>query len=124
MMKTAKLMGFAAITDSARAQAFCETVLGLQLLVDDGYALVFATGGNLLRLQKMKEHSPQPFTMLGWQVDDIRATLQDLQSRGVQFERYGFMQQDELGIWKTEGAQVAWFKDPDGNLLSLTQSEN
>ncbi|MBI1762385.1 MAG: VOC family protein [Acidobacteria bacterium] len=120
-MNNAKLMGFAAITDAARARAFYEEQLGLKFVADDGYALVFETGGNLLRLQKMKAHTPLPFTVLGWQITDIHATIRELTGKGVTFERYDFMQQDEWGVWESGGDKVAWFKDPDGNLLSLAQ---
>lgn len=120
-MQNAKLMGFAVTTDAEKAKEFYGQKLGLELVGDDGYALVFATGTNLLRLQKMKEHTPLPFTVLGWQVADIHATIRDLVSKGITFERYGFMQQDELGVWEVDGDKVAWFKDPDGNLLSLAQ---
>ena len=66
--------------------------------------------------------TPQPFTVLGWAVRDIAQTVRELAARGVAFHRYGFMQQDDLGIWSApSGARVAWFPDPDGNTLSLTQ---
>lgn len=121
MISNTKLMGFAAITDVARARDFYETALGLRFIGDDGYALVMASGANIVRLQKMQTHAPLPFTVLGWQVDDIRAAVRDLASRGVQFERYEFLPQDELGVWEAGDDRVAWFKDPDGNLLSLAQ---
>jgi catechol 2,3-dioxygenase-like lactoylglutathione lyase family enzyme len=120
-MNNATLMGFTVTTDAERAKEFYGYQLGLELVGDDNFALVFATGKNLLRIQKMKEHTPLPFTVLGWQVEDIHAVIRDLRVRGVQFERYEFMQQDELGVWETAGDKVAWFKDPDGNLLSLAQ---
>ena len=88
---------------------------------DDSFAVVFDAGGTELRLQRVRELTPHPFTALGWIVDDIGAQVRALVARGVTFERYDFMTQDELGIWSTPGAKVAWFKDPDGNLLSLAQ---
>ncbi len=121
MLGTAKLMAFAATTDAARAQAFYETTLGLRLVAEEPYALVFDANGTMLRVQKVREHTPPPFTALGWEVADIRATIQALVERGVSFERYDFVPQDALGVWDAGGALVAWFKDPDGNLLSLTQ---
>jgi hypothetical protein len=76
----------------------------------------------MLRIARVREFQPQPFTVLGWQVKDIAASIRELARRGVRFERYGFFEQDELGIWRAPGgAQIAWFKDPDGNTLSLTQ---
>jgi catechol 2,3-dioxygenase-like lactoylglutathione lyase family enzyme len=121
MLGNAKLMAFVAITDALRARAFYEGVLGLKLVADEEFALVFDANDTMLRLQKVEAFTPHPFTSLGWQVDDIAATIRDLVAKGVVFERYGFMQQDELGVWSHDGARIAWFKDPDGNVLSLAQ---
>jgi len=90
---------------------------------EDPFAVVFDSNGNMIRLTKVNEFRPQPFTVLGWQVSDIVAAVKRLQGAGVTFERYGeFMQQDELGIWTAPGgAKVAWFQDPDGNTLSVSQ---
>ena len=97
--------------------------LALKFVSEDSFAVVFDANGNMLRLTRVQEVRPQPFTILGWQVSDIAATVKQLQTAGVIFERYGdFMQQDELGIWAAPGgAKVAWFKDPDGNTLSVSQ---
>jgi len=106
------------------AQAFYENVLGLKFRVDDGFALVFDAAGIMLRLTPVHEFTPHQFSVLGWEVDDIGRTVDDLVTRGVTFERYDFpwMEQDALGIWAApDGTQVAWFKDPDGNLLSVAQ---
>jgi catechol 2,3-dioxygenase-like lactoylglutathione lyase family enzyme len=121
MLGNAKLMAFVAITDALRARAFYEGVLGLKLVADEEFALVFDANDTMLRLQKVEAFTPHPFTSLGWQVDDIAATIRDLVAKGVVLERYGFMQQDELGVWSHDGARIAWFKDPDGNVLSLAQ---
>ena len=87
----------------------------------DAFALVLDANGIMLRVTKAK-FTPHPFTILGWQVDDIEAEVRELTSRGVQFERYSFFEQDPLGIWTApSGDKVAWFKDPDGNTLSLSQ---
>jgi catechol 2,3-dioxygenase-like lactoylglutathione lyase family enzyme len=116
------VMAFVATTDAARATTFYRDVLGLELLSDEPYALVFDAGGTLLRAQKVEEHEPPCHTVLGWRVDDIRGVIADLVARGVTFERFPFFEQDDLGVWATPGgASVAWFKDPDGNTLSLTQ---
>ena len=89
---------------------------------DDQYALVFDANGTTLRIQKMKEVDAKAFTVLGWHVDDLAAAVSALSADGVKFERYDFMQPDDQGIVTFEGgARVAWFKDPDGNLLSLDQ---
>jgi catechol 2,3-dioxygenase-like lactoylglutathione lyase family enzyme len=122
MLPSEKLIGFVAITDGARAKAFYEK-LGLTFVSEDPFAVVFDSNGNMIRVTKVNEFRPQPFTVLGWQVPDIVAAVKRLQGAGVTFERYGeFMQQDELGIWTAPGgAKVAWFKDPDGNTLSVSQ---
>ncbi len=123
MLADEKIIGFVPITDPARAKAFYAEKLGLRFVSEDAFAVVFDANGNMLRLTRVQEVKPQPFTVLGWQVSDIVATVKQLQSAGVQFERYGsFLQQDELGIWDAPGGnRVAWFKDPDGNTLSVSQ---
>ena len=89
---------------------------------DQPFALVFDTGGHQLRVQKVETVVPQPYTSAGWEVEDIEQSVTNLTDKGVRMERYPFLQQDETGIWTTpDGAQIAWFKDPDGNVLSLTQ---
>jgi catechol 2,3-dioxygenase-like lactoylglutathione lyase family enzyme len=106
-----------------RAKQFYRDTLGLHLVSDDQFALVFDSGGVQLRIQKLKAFQPHSFTALGWQVSDIRRSVTALEKRGVTFERFNFMEQDALGIWVSpSGAKVAWFKDPDGNLLSLGES--
>ncbi len=108
----------------AEAKEFYETTLGLSFKVDDQFALVFDTGGNMLRLTPVKEFTPHPFSVLGWEVNDIESVAEGLTSRGVKFEIYDYpwMSQDDQGIWAApDGTKVAWFKDPDGNLLSVSQ---
>ena len=114
------------ITDGERAKAFYVDKLGLTFVQDDGFAIVLDANGNMLRLTKMKEVKPQPFTVLGWEVPNIGDAVRDLQARGVAFERFhDFMKQDDLGIWTApDGTRVAWFKDPDGNILSVSQHSN
>jgi catechol 2,3-dioxygenase-like lactoylglutathione lyase family enzyme len=115
-------VAFVATSQPERARAFYADVLGLRLTSDEPYALVFQAGDTMLRIQKTDAVQPPPYTTLGWQVQDITATARELMGRGVSFERFGSMEQDDLGIWSAPGgARVAWFKDPDGNLLSLTQ---
>jgi catechol 2,3-dioxygenase-like lactoylglutathione lyase family enzyme len=117
-----KLIGFAAITDGERAKAFYEGVLGLTFVGDDGFAMVFRSGPNMVRLAKMPEVQPAQFTVMGWETETIVDDVQALTARGVSFLRYGFMEQDALGIWSAPGGdKVAWFTDPDGNVLSLSQ---
>jgi len=122
MLETAKFIAFAATTDSARARRFYEGVLGFAVLSDDPFALALNVNGTMLRMQKVGSFVPPPFTALGWQVADIGLTIDALRKRGVTFERYPGMVQDERGIWTSpSGACVAWFKDPDGNTLSLSE---
>ena len=121
-IQSSDIVAFLATTNPARARSFyCET-LGLRLEEDNPFALVLQAPNGTLRIQKVKSFTPQPFTALGWTVRDIRPAAQQLQSKGIQFERFEGMTQDELGIWLSpSGAKVCWFKDPDGNILSLTQ---
>src|SRR5206468_2009184 len=93
------------------------------LMSNDQFAMVFECDGVELRIQKVDTFQPHAFTALGWHVPDIRASVSELSKRGVVFERFGFMEQDGSNIWQSpSGAKVAWFKDPDGNLLSLTET--
>jgi hypothetical protein len=96
--------------------------LGLRFVKDDGYAMVLDANGIMIRVAKMKDFAPAQFTILGWQVSDIEKMVVGLKERGVHFEMFGFFKQDELGIWTAPtGDKVAWFQDPDGNILSLSQ---
>jgi catechol 2,3-dioxygenase-like lactoylglutathione lyase family enzyme len=122
MLASARLVAFAATTDASRAKAFYQGKLGLRLISDDDFALAFESNGTHLRIQKVQRITPPPFTVLGWQVADIQATISALSKEGISFERYSFMQQDAAGVWTAPGGtKVAWFKDPDENLLSLSQ---
>jgi catechol 2,3-dioxygenase-like lactoylglutathione lyase family enzyme len=120
---TYNIIGFVSIVDVSRAKEFYRDTLGLRLLMEEPpFALVFEANGIMLRLGMAKELPPTHGTVLGWQVPEISATVQDLGQAGVRFERYEGMKQDELGIWTSPtGAKVAWFKDPDGNTLSLSE---
>jgi predicted enzyme related to lactoylglutathione lyase len=122
MLESEKLVAFGATSDGARAIKFYGDVLGLATRHDDSFAVVFDAGGTELRLQKVERFSPHPFTALGWQVADIGQVVDRLVGAGIQPERYAWMEQDARGIWSApSGARVAWFKDPDGNLLSVAQ---
>jgi len=122
MLGSTSLVAFVATTDGARARQFYGETLGLKIVSDDPYALVCDVAGIPLRIQKIGTLSPQPFTALGWEVSDIAQTIDGLTGHGVKFERFEGMDQDARGIWTApSGARVAWFKDPDGNTLSLTQ---
>jgi catechol 2,3-dioxygenase-like lactoylglutathione lyase family enzyme len=117
-----KLMAFVATRNPDRARAFYRDTLDLELVSEDQFALVFKVADTTLRVATVQELTPAKYTVLGWQVRDIVAAVKSLQRKGVRFERYPGMPQDELGIWNSpSGAKVAWFKDPDGNTLSVTQ---
>jgi predicted enzyme related to lactoylglutathione lyase len=123
VLDTFPLIAFAATVDGERACRFYRQVLGLTLVSEDEYAIVFFAHGLELRLQKVQRLNPQPHTLLGWSVTGIHEIVGNLQARGVVFERYGFLDQDGAGVWTApSGARVAWFKDPDGNVLSLTEA--
>lgn len=121
-MIKSKVIIFVATQNPASALKFYLETLGLTLVSDDPYALVFDVNGSMLRVQKVPELVPARHTVLGWEVPDIGAAIKELMQKGVRFEHYDGLTQDESGVWTTpSGAQVAWFKDPDGNTLSLTQ---
>jgi catechol 2,3-dioxygenase-like lactoylglutathione lyase family enzyme len=117
------IIGFVNIVDVARAKVFYRDTLGLRLLSEEPpFALVFEANGIMLRLGMAKELPPAHGTVLGWQVPDIGGAIRELEEAGVRFERYAQLKQDELGIWTAPtGAKVAWFKDPDGNILSVSE---
>ena len=122
MLKNGRVMAFLATRDGRRARAFYESTLGLQVISDDEFALAVDTGGTMLRIQKVASFAPHAFTALGWEVPDIEGSVGAIAAAGVPFERFPGLGQDDRGIWRAPGgARVAWFKDPDGNLLSLTQ---
>ena len=122
MLRDATLVAFGAITDSARAARFYVDTLGLRIRYEDDFALVLDANGVELRLQKVAALTPPGFTTLGWQVPDLTPVAMALEARGVSFERYPWLEQDPHGVWQApSGARIAWFKDPDGNLLSVAQ---
>ena len=122
MLADKKIIALVPVTDSARAKQFYIEKLGLKFVSEDPFAAVFDANGIMLRLTRVKEFTPQPFSILSWEVPDIEAGVRQLTAAGVVFERYGFFQQDELGIWTApDGTRVAWFLDPDGNNLGIVQ---
>ena len=113
---------FLATAHPELSRKFYEDVLRLAFVADEPYALVFETGGRTLRIQKMEAIQNVHYTVLGWSVPDIAEAVQDLAQRGVEFVRYERIEQDEAGVWTSpSGAKIAWFSDPDGHTLSLTQ---
>jgi catechol 2,3-dioxygenase-like lactoylglutathione lyase family enzyme len=121
MSTLGKLVGFLTTTDYEKARAFYEGKLGFEFVSLDQFALAMRAGENMIRITKSETFHPAQGTVLGWEVDDVRAAVLWLSSRGVVTEKYGFVPDQELGIWTApSGDQVAWFKDPDGNVLSLS----
>lgn len=123
ILSSTKLVAFAPTIDPARALAFYEGVLGLRLVEQSPFALVFDAAGTMLRVNTVRELKPQTFTVLGWEVEAIVPAIERLSATGVTFLRFpGMNDADPHGIWTApSGARVAWFNDPDGNVLSLTQ---
>jgi catechol 2,3-dioxygenase-like lactoylglutathione lyase family enzyme len=117
------LMAFIPTRDGDAARAFYEKKVGLRFISEDQFAIIFQSGINTIRITRTGSFIPAPFTILGWESSDIEQDVRDMTARGVVFERYDYMgPQDELGIWTApSGAKVAWFKDPDGNTLSIGQ---
>jgi len=122
MLSSHKIVAFISTTSPERARAFFRDKLGLPLVSEDGFALVFDGNGTRLRVSIVRELTPAKFTVLGWQVDNIEAEIEALAKAGVTFNRYGLPGQNEQGVWSAPGGtKVAWFDDPDGNILSLSQ---
>jgi catechol 2,3-dioxygenase-like lactoylglutathione lyase family enzyme len=125
MLASGKLVGFVPTKDSKRAREFYEGKLGFQFVSDDQFALVMQAGDSMIRIAKAKDFKPAQYTVMGWEVADVEAMVKWLNGRGVTFEKYPFVEDRELGIWTTpNGDKVAWFKDPDGNVLSLSQHKH
>ena len=120
-MQDAKLMAFVAIRDEKQATDFYSGILGLKKVSSDSFAVVFDAGGVTLRAALVKEVAEAKYTVLGWQVTGIENVVRELAAKGIVFERYGFIKQDDLGIWDAGTDKVAWFKDPFGNLLSVSE---
>jgi predicted enzyme related to lactoylglutathione lyase len=122
MLADKKLTAFVATTKPDEAKAFYKTILGLKLLSEDNFALEFEANKTVLRIAIVQKFTPQPFTVLGWDVEDIVSAIKSLNDKNVFCEKYDFLKQDESGVWASpNGSKVAWFKDPDGNILSLTE---
>jgi len=125
MLGDKKLKSFIPTVDPGKAKEFYMNVLGLTLLSEDRYGMEFYANGTLLRVNTVNKLSPQPFTVLGWEVENLLSVIGLLNRVGVIFEIYNYLEQDEFGIWTAPGGtKVAWFKDPDGNLLSLTENNH
>ena len=122
MLSGEKIRAFVPTIKPDKAKSFYKDLLGLKLLSEDNYALEFDANGTLLRITTVQDLKPQLFTILGWGVDDISSTITSLNEKNIFCEKYDFLEQDNLGVWTApNGSKVAWFKDPDGNVLSLTE---
>jgi catechol 2,3-dioxygenase-like lactoylglutathione lyase family enzyme len=122
MLEDAPLIAFVTVTDATRARHFYCNLLGLELISETPFALEFDCAGTMLRVALANHAAAAPYTVLGWRVADIRATVEAIGNAGVRIETFEGLDQSEDGVWRSpSGAQVAWFKDPDGNLLSVTE---
>jgi predicted enzyme related to lactoylglutathione lyase len=122
MLGSHKIMTFVPTKDHHKARPFYEGVLGLRFISDDQFALALDANGIMVRVSQVPDFKPAPFTILGWEVPDIAKAVSELRERGVSFQRYEGLPQDTLGIWTSPSeAKIAWFKDPEGNVLSLTE---
>ncbi len=123
MLANLPLVGFVPVTNAERAKRFYVDVLKLEFSNEHEHAVVLKAHGATIQLVKLDEHTPSEFTILGWEATDIVTTVQELKRAGVSCERYPYFTQDELGIWTADdrASKVAWFKDSEGNLLSVSQ---
>jgi len=125
MLADKKLKAFVPTVKPGEAKSFYQDILGLKLLSEDNFALEFDANGTLLRVIIVQDLTPQQFTVLGWNVDNVVAVIKQLNDKNVFCERYDFFEQDDFGIWTSpNGSKVAWFKDQDGNVLSLTEESS
>jgi catechol 2,3-dioxygenase-like lactoylglutathione lyase family enzyme len=122
MLAAGKMMGFVPTKDYVAARTFYEGKLGFEFVSQDQFALVVSAGAHKIRIVKMQNYTPLAGTILGWQVERIEEVARWLRGRGVALERFPFVQDQELGIWTAPGGdKVVWFKDPDANILSISQ---
>jgi catechol 2,3-dioxygenase-like lactoylglutathione lyase family enzyme len=125
VLESSEVVAFVGASDLDRARVFYEQTLGLSVAERSDFACVLDANGTMLRVTAVPEVARAGYTVLGWRVDDIAATVRELTARGVKFLRYATLGQDESGVWTTPGGdRVAWFADPDGNVLSLTQFQS
>ena len=122
MLTHSPLIAFIPTKDATRARRFYEKILGLRFISDDSFAIVMDANGTMVRVVRVEDFTPFPFTILGWQVNDIHKMVAEMTGKGVKFTRYPHFEQSLDGVWTAPGgAKVAWFTDPDGNTLSISQ---
>ena len=122
MLAHSPIIAFIPTKDAARARHFYEDLLGLRFVSDDSFAIVMDANGTMVRIARVEDFTPFPFTLLGWQVSDIHHIVAEMTGKGVKFARYSFLEQGADGVWTAPGGvKIAWFTDPDGNTLSLSQ---
>jgi|SRR4051812_33434023 catechol 2,3-dioxygenase-like lactoylglutathione lyase family enzyme len=123
MLQKNDIVAFVPTNDATKSKAFYKDVLGLRFVSDDGFALVFNANGTMIRIARAGKFTPQQFTILGWQVKKIEQVVKKMQAKGVEFLHFPGMGQAESGVWNAPDgtAKVAWFKDPDGNTLSVSE---
>jgi catechol 2,3-dioxygenase-like lactoylglutathione lyase family enzyme len=123
MLGKKEIVAFVPTRNAVKSKAFYESTLGLRFISDDKFAMVFDANGTMIRIASVPKYEPAQFTILGWQVTGIEKIVTALRAKGVKFEIFDGLGQDELGIWAAPGgaAKVAWFKDPDGNILSVSE---
>jgi catechol 2,3-dioxygenase-like lactoylglutathione lyase family enzyme len=122
MLAHSPIIAFVPTKDAARARSFYEETLGLRFVSEDQFAIVMDANGTMIRIVSVGDFAPFPFTILGWQVEDIHQVVARMTDKGVMFARYSFLEQGTDGVWDAPGgAKVAWFSDPDGNTLSVSQ---
>lgn len=123
MLAQTELLAFIPTIDADLARRFYVDTLGLTFVSDDPFAITIRSGKTDIRISRVEAFNPSPHTILGWKVKDIEATVQQFVAAGIKFERYPFLEQDDAGVWSAPdgAAKVAWFKDPDGNVLSIAQ---
>ena len=123
MFANAKPVCFILTADMAKARGFYTDTLGLTEIDEDPFANIYDLAGTMLRLTKVEGHAPSPHTLIGWQVSDIESVVDDLAAKGVACAVYEGFGQNARGIWTDPGSgtKIAWFHDPEGNNLSLSQ---
>jgi catechol 2,3-dioxygenase-like lactoylglutathione lyase family enzyme len=122
MLTDAPVLAFVATSDLDRAHAFYGDVLGLRRVETTPFASVYDGNGTTLRVTRVERVAAAPYTVLGWAVADVDGAIAALASRGVVFEQFAGVEQEDTGVWTApDGTRIAWFRDPDGNTLSVAQ---